>query len=249
MRIRTLSWVSLFLALCVDWIVVPAFAQQCPQSSATEFSKPSKSRALEGQLIYHDDIRKWFELKLSEPQCGQSSVQLIALKKPDWTPLEILRGCRVKSTGPLDFSPTGYYSLDSYQDVTQIEPVGSCVRQPPFPDYSHAKPDKTVRGYRVEMDVDYSPGDHPIVFHVSSGGRELKPWQAYASYWLTGGFVLYGHCADGFQVDKVFGTPQANPGHFTERGEPDDMAAFSPENAAAAGKSNLRLGYTCVRMP
>jgi len=97
------------------------------------------------------------------------------------------------------------------------------------------------------MDIDYSPGDHPILFHVSSSGKDLQPWEAYASYSLTGSFVLYGECGEGFRVDKVYGTPQANPGHFTEKGEPDDMAAFDPENAAAAGKKKLRLGYTCMR--
>ena len=199
-------------------------------------------------MIFHDGIRQWFELKLDQPECGQSSVELVRGDR-DWTPLEVLRGCRVKSTGTLDLSSTGYYSLDSYQNVDEIEPVGLCARQSPLPDYSKVKPDKAIASYRVEMDVDYEPGDHPIVFHVSSSSKELRPWQAYASYTLTGGFVLYGHCADGFVVDKVFGTPEANPSHFDEPYDPIDMAAFDPESAAAAGKKHLRLGYTCVRTP
>jgi hypothetical protein len=64
---------------------------------------------------------------------------------------------------------------------------------------------------------------------VRSAGRELRPWQAYASYWLTGGFVLYGHCGESFVIDKVFGTPKANPGHFDDPLTPNDMAAFDPE--------------------
>jgi hypothetical protein len=66
---------------------------------------------------------------------------------------------------------------------------------------------------------------------------------------LTGGFVLYGHCAEDFVLDKVFGTAQAKPSHFDEPRTPDDMAAFDPESAAASGKKNLHLGYTCVRQP
>ena len=97
------------------------------------------------------------------------------------------------------------------------------------------------------MSVDYEPGDHPIAFRISSAGKELHPWQAYAGYLLTGDFVLYGHCGDGFFVDKVFGTPQAEPSHFSERGESGDMAAFLPENAADVGKKRLHLGYTCIR--
>jgi hypothetical protein len=119
----------------------------------------------------------------------------------------------------------------------------------PFPDYSKSKPDKSIRTYRVEMRVDDEPGDHPVIFRVSSAGKELRPWQAYASYYLTGGFVLYGHCGDGFVVGKVFGTPEAHPSHFDSPGSPEDMAAFDPESAAAAGKKNLQLGYTCIRKP
>jgi len=235
------------LALVI-FMAVAAVGQQCPKTSATGPTTASEKRTLEGLLVFHNDIRKWFELKLDEPQCGQKSLQLVRSER-DWTALEILRGCRVKSKGAIDFSPTGYYSLDTYQDVNEIKPVGSCKRKPPFRDYSQAKPDKAISAYQVEMDVDYEPGDHPIVFHVSSSGKELRPWQAYASYMLTGGYVLYGHCGKDFVVDKVFGTPEANPSHFTESRDPGDMATFDPESAATSGKKHLRLGYTCVRIP
>ena len=82
---------------------------------------------------------------------------------------------------------------------------------------------------------------------MSSASASLRPWQAYASYLLTGGFVLYGHCGEGFVVDKVFGTPQATPSHFDEPRTSHDMAMFDPESAAASGKKDLHLGYTCVR--
>ena len=225
---------------------VPALAQQCPQASATGPSVASEVRTLEGRLVYHDGIRQWFELKLDQAQCGQASIELVRVEG-EWTPLEVLRGCQVRSKGAIDFSPTGYYSLDTFQAVDQIEPIGACARQLPFPDYSKAKPDKTIREYRVDMFVNYERGDHPIIFRVSSGGKDLQPWQAYASYMLTGGFVLYGYCGEGFVVEKVFGTPQANPRHFTEQRSPDDAAAFDPESAAASGKKDLHLGYTCVR--
>jgi hypothetical protein len=227
--------------------VAPAVAQQCPQAQQDDAPVPSEVRTLGGRLIYHDGIRHWFELKLDQPQCGQTSIQLVAAGADDWTPLEVLRGCRVASKGAIDFSPTGYYSLDLYQSVDRIEPVGACSRQPPFPDHPKVKPDKSIRKYRVEMRLDYRPGDHPIIFHVSSAGKELRPWQAYASYLLTGGFVLYGYCGDGFVVDKVFGTPQARPSHFDEPRTSLDAAALDPETAAASGKKDLRLGYTCVR--
>ncbi len=239
MRILKACVLALIFVTCT---AAPALAQECPQTNPTGPTVASEVWMLVGRLIFHDGIRKWFELKLDQPQCGQPSIQLVRIER-DWTPLEVFRGCRVRSKGTVDFSGTGYYSLDTYQSVDQIEPVGTCARQSPFPDYSKAKPNKLIRGYRVDMYVNYSPGDHPIIFRVSSAGRTLRPWQAYASYSLTGGFVLYGHCAEGFAVDKVYGTREATLSHFD--GEP--QAAFDPENAAAAGKKDLHLGYTCVR--
>lgn len=246
---NTMKLSRIVSTLALVFTALTAIAQPCPRTSPTGPTAPSEKRTLEGLLIFHNDIRGWFELKLDQQQCGQTSIQLVRDEQGDWTPLEILRGCRVKSKGAIDFSPTGYYSLDTYQSVNEIAPVGKCARKPRFPDYSHAKPDKAISAYRVEMDIDYGPGDHPIVFHVSSSGKELRPWQAYASYMLTGGFVLYGHCGKDFVVDKVFGTPEANPSHFTESRDSGDMAAFDPENAASSGKTHLRLRYTCVRVP
>lgn len=237
--------IACFLALCA-FLAVSAFGQDCPVTDKNGVSADSAPRTLEGQLVYHDGIRHWFELKLDKPQCGQASIELVRIKGGRQA-LEVLRGCRVGSTGKIYDSPTGYYSLDLAQDVISIEPKGDCKRQPAFPDYSKAKPDPAVRSYRVEMLVDSTSGDHPIQFHVTSSGRELQPWQAYASYWLTGGFVLYGKCADGFIVDDVTGPPSASPGHFTKRGEPGDMAMYDPESAADAGVRQQRLGYTCIK--
>ena len=243
-KVRPMGFLKkLFLALA---LLTSAAAQPCPQTNTGGHTVASEARTLEGRLIFHDDIRKWFELKLDQQQCGETSIQLIRVEG-NWKPVEILRGCRVRSTGTLDFSPTGYYSLNIYQSVDQIEPVGDCTRQSPFPDYSTATPDNSIRRYRVDMYLNYTPGDHPIVFHVTSAGRTLRPWQAYASYSLTGGFVLYGYCGKGFVVDKVFGDSSAKPGHFAGPRTQEDMAAFDPEAAAAAGRKDLRLGYTCVR--
>ncbi len=245
MRIFKLCELTLAVVSCTTLVAV---GQQCPRTSATGLSTASEVRTLEGRLVFHDAIRKWFELKLDLPECGQNSIELMRINM-DWTPVTVLRGCRVRSSGTINFSPTGYYSLDSYQSVEQIEPVGECAKQLPFPDHSKAKPDKSVHEYRVEMHVDYEPGDHPIAFRASRAGKELQPWQAYARYMLTGGFVLYGYCGKDFVIDEVFGTPEANPSHFTERGSPDDAATFDPESAAASGKKDLDLGYTCVRKP
>jgi hypothetical protein len=225
-----------------------AFGEDCQEpADLNNLEFASQIRTLEGRLIFHDGIRQWFELKLDKPQCGQDSIQLMRFAG-DVKDLQVLRGCLVKSRGPVGLSPTGYYSLDVFQDVKTIASVGTCSRQPPFPDYSGAKPDKMVHAYRVDMHVVY-PGDYPVTFHVWSDGKELLPWQAYANYWLTGGFVLYGRCAKGFVVDEVFGTPHANPGHFLEPRTPNDMAMFDPMSSADAGQGDMHLGYTCIRGP
>ena len=241
--------VTIFAIFAVAITTAAAGGQQCPQTSTTGSNTASEVRKLEGALVFHDAIRKWFELKLDVPQCGQASIELVRVTLDDWRPLEVLRGCRVRSSGTIGFSTTGYYSLEMNQDVVEIESIGACQNQSPFPDYADGKPDETVRRYRVDMHVDYGHGDHPIIFRVSSAGKELQPWQAYASYMLTGGFVLHGYCGDGFVVDKVFGTPQAKPSHFEEPRTSDDMAAFDPESAAASGITDLHLGYACVRKP
>lgn len=231
----------LFLSLIC--VAGQAFGQDCPTGTS-----PSKARTLEGQLIFHNGIRGWFELKLDRAVCGQKSVQVLQFKKGSKA-LASFRGCRIRSSGTIDFSPTGYYSADIFQDVQSVKPVGKCVLQPPFPDYSNAKPNKRVRAYTVDMHLDYRPGDHPVEFHVRSAHGELQPWQAYAHYMLTGGFVLYGRCAEGFVVDKVYGPPAAHAGHFAEPRTSDDMAAFDPESAAEAGVPDLHLRYTCIREP
>jgi hypothetical protein len=238
----TIPKVPLLVLTLAMSAAIPALSQDCPEESSTGPSVASEPRTLEGWIFYHDGIRQWFELKLLQAQCGEGSVELVQLNDHK-TPLEVFRDCRVKSTGTIDFAHTGYYSLDVFQSVNKIEPVGACIKQSPFPDYSKLKPDKLISQYQVNMEVDYHPGDHPIVFRISSGGKELQPWQAYASYSLTGGFVLYGLCADGFSVGKVFGTPEAKPSVI------DVVAMFDPESAAAAGKWDLQLGYSCVRDP
>jgi len=243
--VRMNRWLPAALLFLVAFAALPAHGQECPKPNDDHGpSTPSRPLKLTGQLVYHDGLRQWFELKLDQPQCGQASTELVpddVDDRRDWKQFQVLRGCRVISEGPVDFSPTGYYSLDTYQQVRHIEPLGACEPKPPFPDYSKARPDKNVRRYRVDMYVDFAAGDHPIRFRVTSAGKELRPWQAYARYALTGGFALWGHCGEGFAAAKAFGTPQAHPAHS------DGLAAFDPVNAAKQGRINMHLGYICVR--
>ena len=244
---RVILIVSAIL-LCAS---VVALGQHCPEESSNDPSQPQESTSLVGRLIYHDGLRKWFELKLDRQACGQPSIELFPERSANHSShslaLETFKDCRVRTEGVLGFAVSGYYTLDINQSVEKIEPIGKCVRRPPFPDYLNAKPDRSVRRFRVDLTIDYKQADRPIFFRVTSDGRVLQPWQAYASYFLTGGYVLYGHCAEGFIVDRVFGDSAASPEHFEARGDPDDAAMFGPSETAAVGKEKLSLGYTCVR--
>ena len=248
-RFCKMGWAG---ALVLAWAAV-AGAQQCPYQDASGFH-PSVVRSLEGRIAYHDGLRKWFELKLDTPECGVRSIQLTRIEG-GWAELAGLRGCRVRAEGQLEGASTGYYSLDVFEEVKKLEPLKGCVRQPALPDYSlsadqrRAKPDAALDVYTVEMQVHYAKPDQPIDFLVTHGGQPLSPWPVYANYWLTGGGVLYGQCAEGFYVDLVYGTTEAHPTHSIERMADGDVASFEPETAAATGKKELTLGFTCKRIP
>jgi hypothetical protein len=239
-------WVAaLVVMLCTSSL---ASAQQCPRTPPNGAFLASQPRALKGRVIYHDGIRQWFELRLDRPQCKQTSIQLVETGDGPGR-LAALRRCHVTTYGQVTASATGYYSLDLYQAVSSIQPDRPCIRKSAFVDHSHDRPNPHVRSYTVEMHFNYTRGDHPILFDVRSGRVRLWPWQAYANYDLTGGYVLYGHCGRGFVVDRVFGTPAAHPTHSDDPTSPDDMATYDPETAAQAGVTRLNLGYTCVRAP
>jgi hypothetical protein len=231
------------------------------QRSSSLVNEPDVPSTLSGQLIYHNGIRKWFELKLDRAQFGQGSIQLVSWGQ-DWKQIQVLRGCRVRSKGPVFLSPLGdyHYSLKTTQSVQHIESVATCTLKPLIQVGPMERPDKSVRDYRVDMRVNNSPGDHPVVFRVTSAGKELQPSASYASYhlepWtsyvsprLPGGSALYGTCGEGFVIDEVFGTPQASPSHLTESRDSLDMAMFNLERAVSSGNTDLQLGYTCVRRP
>ena len=227
-----------------------ALGQQRSQSTVKEPEISSQAETLNGQLVFHDGLRKWFELKLDQAQSGQGSIQLVP-EGGAWRPMQALRGCRVRSKGPVFSSPIGdpYYSLDTTQSVQHIEPTETCTLKPPIRSSGNGTvPDKNVHAYRVDMHVNSSPGDHPVIFSVTSAGNELQPWQAWARYELTHGFALHGLCDGGFVVDQVFGTLQATPSHLIVPQDSQDIAVFDLRAAAMSGKTDLHLGYSCVRI-
>ena len=238
---------SLFaVALCFI-AVRPSSAQSCPKGNPDGPNIESESRTLTGKVVYHDEIRQWFGLQLDAPVCGEKEIQLLQgdgafeVDEGNAYDIEVFRGCRVTVHGPLGIPGTGYYSAELYQNVDKIEPAKDCVLKPHLPDYSKAKPTPAVRSYRVSMQIDYQARGGHIVVTAQSGGRTLTPWQAYASYWFTGGYVFYALCADGFDLTHFTGTPETKP--WLD----DNKIDMDPETAAMKHVTQLHLDYTCRR--
>ena len=96
----------------------------------------------------------------------------------------------VTVSGALGLPETGYYSAEIYQQADSVKAADDCVRQPAFPDYSKAKPDRNVRSYQVKMWFHNTPPEGPVHATIVSGQRQMQPWNVYASYFLTGEFVF-----------------------------------------------------------
>lgn len=224
-------------------------AQSCPKENPNGPSKESQSRTLTGKVVYHYEIRQWFGLQLDTSVCGETEIQLLQgggafeVDESNAHQIEIYRGCRVTVHGSLGIPGTGYYSANLYQNVEKIDSEKGCVLKSFLPDYSKAKPNRTIRNYRVSMRFDYSARGGHININARSGDRNLSPWQAYADYWLTGGYALYAHCATGFDIGSFKGTPEAKPWLI------DNEIAMDPESAAEEHIRWITLDYTCRRKP
>jgi len=235
-----------FLAI-VFCLATTAHAQDCPKDNPNGPPFGSAPRTLTGKVIFHNEIRQWFGLQLSAPVCGVKEIQLLQgggayeVDEGNAQTIERYRGCNVTVEGPLGIPGTGYYSAEIYQNADKITPAATCVRQPPFPDYSNSKPAPSIRSYRVSMRIDYAARGGHIAITAESNGHALAPWQAYARYSLTGGYVFYAYCADGFDLTHFLGTRAAKPWLI------DNEIAMDPESAASEHATQLRLDYTCRR--
>ena len=229
-----------YFALLFVFVTSPVFGfgQDCPKDNGGGPPTASAVRDLMGTLVFHNDLRQWFELKLDVPVCNVSSLELVTGDR-GWRSLQVVRGCRVRSRGIIDVPSTGYYSISLYQDVTSIEAEGNCKRQRAFPDYSKLKPESSIRKYHVAMRI-YYQSDGPLEVNVKSGRRELKPRQAYASYFLTGGFAYYAYCGKGFVAEHPIGTREGKPWTI------DGYVAFDPESVPK-GVDPILLDYNCRR--
>jgi hypothetical protein len=78
MNISKACLMPLFLG---SFTVGIALGQQRSQSTVKEPEIPSQVQTLSGQLVYHDGIRKWFELKLDRRNSDKSRSNLCPQEK------------------------------------------------------------------------------------------------------------------------------------------------------------------------
>ena len=203
-------------------------AQVCPSEDGSEPGIPS---TLHGRLIYHEDLRTWHALKPDNKVCNWEFIQVISTKL-DWNHIHRFRGCGVTITGNLFTPMTGYYSLGLAMDVGKIQPDNDCRPLPVEPDFSKIPVPKNVKSYIVTIKVDYRNGGHidVIVKPTSKSERVLKPWQTYASYFLTGAAdVMWFDCAKGFEMTKASQTPQ-NDHEISPSAPGDNYTGFDEES-------------------
>ncbi len=117
-----------------------------------------------------------------------------------------LDGCVVSVTGSIGLSSTGYYSRDMYIDDARIQPDPSCRRVAVPPDPAKARIAPGVRSYNATVKIDLSKMTKPMegkAWRTDGSTATLNPWQAYVDPQLTGGYVLWVSCREGFRAVKA----------------------------------------------
>lgn len=217
-----------------------AMSREC-----ASFQPMAGPQTLQGRLISHHGLRDWVELAMDKRLCGESSIELV--RDHDEGTFETFAGCRVRTKGRISEAASGYSMTAYNQDVQRLGAIGTCQRTPRQPDLSKRRADPRVHDYLVELDINASPGDHPALVRVTSHDRVLRPWQAYADTFLTGGNVLYAGCAKGFAVDVISGPPYEVIGHMDSPRLLDDRAAFDADPVGHPNNTYAHVMYTCTR--
>lgn len=185
-------------------------AQACPEHDGNGFAEAAMASTLHGTLQVHNDLRHWLGLKLDATVCKKDEVQLIFSKSASRREAETMRGCTVTGTGKLFESPTAYYSEELAVADAELKPDPSCHRTPAEPDPSTISIPGTLKSYRASINVDYQGKGHVEVrvWPGKSESVQLKPWQTYVRYTLTGGQdVIWFNCQKDFSIKDITQTP------------------------------------------
>jgi hypothetical protein len=197
---------------------ISASCQSCP-SGNENFGFAHDVSTLHGTLIYHDELRQWLGVKLDQPACGESEIQLVIMDHDAQRHAKTLRGCGVTVTGKLYLSPTGYYSANLAIEDNRPQPDRACQPFPLESDTSLAHVPPYVSSYHVSVTVDYRGKGHVdvAVWRGKNKQQLLRPWQAYADYDMVGDATfLWLSCARGFRLLNVSQTPPTTNGIFED---------------------------------
>lgn len=188
-------------------------AQTCPTKDEHGPVEASRDSILHGTLLLHDELRQWLGIKLDQPACGQTEVELIFSEAKTRREAETLRGCTVTATGRLFDSPTGYYSANMAISDPTLKPDLSCHPFPVKRDQHPVPIPPTLKAYHASISVDYRGKGHIYVkvWEGEDNPVPLAPWETYVDYILTGSRdVIWFNCQKGFQIKDITQTPE-NP--------------------------------------
>jgi len=188
-----------------------AFAQSCPTENSQGPHDAPDSSVLHGTLIHHDELRTWLGLKLDQPACGETEIQLIFDTPEAWRIADALRTCAVTAAGKLYLSPTAYYSARLAVANPALKADASCHPFPVEPDPARHPISAGLRSYSVSLTIDTRGKGHTAVrvWQGSAQRTSLQPWEAYANFSLNGGGdVLWFGCSSGFEATDVVQVPK-----------------------------------------
>lgn len=210
----TLSSVTKAVALSFLLLSASAvLAQACPTEDSRGPHDATVPSMLHGTLIYHDELRIWLGLKLDQPACGETEIQLIFDTSEAYRKADSLRNCGVTATGKLFLAYTAYYSARMAIGDPRLVPDDSCHPLPIEPDLSKAPVSPNLQTYYVSITIDTRGKGHTAA-RVSAdpdAQTSLTPWQAYAHYWLNGAADLaWFGCREGFSPGDVVHRPQSS---------------------------------------
>jgi hypothetical protein len=196
-----------FSIVLVVLLAVCAAGQLCPTGRSTEGVGPS---VLRGTVVYHDELHPWLSLKLDRPACGETEMQLVYAEADKYKFAKSLQGCTVNATGTIYEGVSGYYSARLAMQDPLLSPSTSCQPHVVEPDLSQTRIPADINSWQATITVDYRGKGHVDVSVWQSADHrvQLKPWQAYVNYILTGtADVIWFKCRNGFHIGESSSSP------------------------------------------
>lgn len=206
----------LFVVLLLLLVALDAAAgQSCPAENGPNAGDAPEPSTLHGKLVFHNDLRGWLGLKLDNPACGDSEIQL-AFNEANERRAMSLRGCKVTAAGKIFETATGYWSARLAITDAHLLADQSCKPHPLLPDYSKATP-RELKSYYAEITVDYKHQPVQVaVWADRTKQKKVAPSHAYIHASFSGApDVLWIRCAEGFVASSATQNP---PGELTNEG-------------------------------